>query len=144
MRAYRFDFDADVTEEQRLLNGTRYLSLEGETAGEDEVWLLSLNFGQPKEPGAPISEGDLTLSGPDGEFFASVFEGHIELEVDEVSGAEREALSLNLRIEGGEDAFDGAQGTVRLAGALSGGRAELRAEIAITKPGEEPDTRGCA
>ena len=144
MQTYLLDFVAELTDDQRLLNGTRSVALEGEVVGGSEVWTLVLSFVQPKEAGAPIEEGDLTISGPGGDLFAGLAGGRCEAEIDEASGAEREALRLDLFVEGGEGVFDGARGTVRLLGALSGGEATLRTEIALEGAAEEADTHGCS
>ena len=144
VQAYLVEFAAEVTDEQRLLSGARLVALEGEGVTSGEVWTLVLSFVQPKEAEAPFEEGDLTLSGPAGELFAGLIQGWSKPEFDERSGAEQETLSLRLGIEGGEGAFAGARGTVRLLGALSGGRAELRAEVDLEAGAEEADHDGCA
>jgi hypothetical protein len=141
--AYHLDLALEVTEEQRLLNGARYLTLEGESSGQGEAWSAVLNFGQPKEPGAPLLEADLNLSRGDAEVFASLVEGRVEPAAEDLSGADGESVELLLRIEGGEGGFSSALGSIRLAGMLSAGRAALRADVDIEETTEELNADGC-
>ncbi|MGI8553302.1 MAG: hypothetical protein ACR2PL_21325 [Dehalococcoidia bacterium] len=130
MTPFTLDIACQISEDQRLLNGSRVLELEGTAGG----YSLTLALVQPKEPEAPIVEGDLSLTGSEGELFASIESGRISAVVDDISGIELEALDLRLQIEGGEGAYAGTQGTVRLLGVLAGGEVDLQVQIEQTPP----------
>jgi len=124
-------FDTEIVERQRLLDGAEHVWLEGRAAGPGEPWMISLNYARPKESGAPMEEGDLSLEGPDGNLEAALETGRIEFVVDEVAGDERELLALGLRVQDGEGAFQHATGSARIRGEVSGdeGRLELTLEL---------------
>jgi len=124
-------FDTEIVERQRLLDGAEHVWLEGRAAGRGDPWILSLNYARPKEPGAAMEEGDLTLEAPDGTLQAALEAGRIDIVVDEVAGDERELLALALRVEDGEGEFQHATGSARVRGEVSGdeGRLELTLEL---------------
>lgn len=88
----------EVSERTELLNGTLQLSIEGavgadsaarDSAAKDEAapWELSASFAWKlgRDGDVPLSEGDLTLEGRDGELFATLGEGVAAVDPD--SGA---------------------------------------------------------
>ncbi len=138
MSELTLNFDAEVIEQQTLLNGTRYLSIDGEAEDEAGTWELALSFAQPKEPGAPLNEGDLTLTGPDGSLVAGLESGETAIVMDDLGEDERQRLDLTLAVNGGEGAFEAAAGTVRVQGLLTGGSGRLDVRLAL----EEEETGG--
>ncbi len=90
--------EGEVSERAELLNGALQLSIEGVVAagsaatdrvGTDEAapWELSasLSWRLGRDGDVPLSEGDLTLEGRDGEFFETLTEGVAAVDPD--SGA---------------------------------------------------------
>lgn len=83
----------EVSERTELLNGTLQLSIEGavgaDSAARDGAapWELSASFAWKlgRDGDVPLSEGDLTLEGRDGELFATLGEGVAAVDPD--SGA---------------------------------------------------------
>lgn len=111
-------FDAEVVDEQRLLNGTRYVSIEGVTSEDVDGWSLTLSYAQPKETDADSEEGDLTLSGPLGTIVAELESGRAGIVIDENDGEEREVVDLSFRVSGGDGSYADGAGEVRVAGTL--------------------------
>lgn len=122
-------FDVEVLEDQRQLNGTRYVSLEGAEIPVDgqtaSGWTLALNFAQPKD--ASLDEADLTLSSLEGSVFAGLESGRTDIVNDDIGGDERESIDLTLRIVGGDGGYSEAAGQIRLSGDLQavGGQFEI-------------------
>lgn len=117
MEAIEVDIAGDVVERQELLNGMQILTLEG--ASEDGAWTLvgglSWNIGLRALP----PEGDITLSHDGGdELFGTLASG----EVREAEAADEAdyALALEYDVDGGEGAYAGASGRLRIAGVLFG------------------------
>lgn len=126
------EFEAEVVEQQRLLNGAEYLSLQGQ--GEGIPWSLSLSFERPKESGAAMTDGDLTLTAPQGVLFAGLESGRADIVIDEIAGDEQTTLKLSFQIHGGEGDFEDAAGAVALQGEIAGAQASLRLTLSL-EPG---------
>lgn len=125
------EFAVEVTEEQRLLNGTRYRALEGQAEYADALWTLMLSLGQRKEANLPPSEGELTLASDGGELFAGVEEGQLRVEPDDLLGTDCEVVDLSFRIEAGSGAYEQRSGSVRIQGTLTGAEGTLKAHVAL-------------
>ena len=119
-----------------MLNGMRYLSLEGRAEDDESGWTLSLSFGRPKEPEAGVEEAELTLSSADGDLVGVFEQGRFDPVIDELTSAERERLDLSFHLDGGEGAFAGVAGRVHLYGELSGEEGALHAELDLVKAAE--------
>jgi hypothetical protein len=113
-------FEAQVVEDQRLLNGARYLAIEGEAEHEGTPWTLTLSFERPKGADSPIEEGDLTLAAPTGALFAGLESGGTDMVFDEAAGAERDVYELVFRVNGGDDQFQDWQGQIGIRAELDG------------------------
>jgi hypothetical protein len=139
----RLQFEGEVIEEQRLLNGARYLSVEGRSEeGEAEAhggaWTLTLNLEQPKDAENPIEEGDLTLVAPDRTLFAGLESGRAAIVIDE-AGDERELFELSFRVSAGEGALHGSRGLIELRAELTGDRLIILATLHLTAPKGGPE-----
>jgi hypothetical protein len=131
-------FAAEVVEQQTLLNGTRYLSIEGEAESDAGVWAMALNFAVPKEAGAPLDEGDLTLTGPSGSLVAGLESGETAIVMDDPGEDEQQRLDLTFAVSGGEEGFAAVAGTVLLRGLLTGSSGRLDVQLAL-EAGPHPD-----
>lgn len=104
---FEVHLEGDVVERTELLNGTCTISIEGATP--DATWnvagVVSWNRGLVDYAG----EGDLSLAGREGEFFASLVIAQAE-----AGGEDQEDVRLLVRyeIDGGSGRFDGATGAV--------------------------------
>jgi len=127
MPQFNLQFQVEVIEDQRQLNGARYVSLEGPGDEEAQGWAIALNYGQSKD--ASLEEADLALTGPNGGIFAGLESGKTDIVTDDVSGDEHEMLELTLRISGGDGDYADAAGEVRLCGDIlaGGGRITVSA-----------------
>jgi hypothetical protein len=136
MNPAHLQFDVEVLDDQRQLNGTRHVSVAGTSAstpaGEPLGWSLDLNFVQSKD--GSIEEADLTLSGADGRIFAGLVSGGTDIVTDDIGGDERELLNLILQVDGGDGAHAGDAGEVRLAGDLRGISGQF--DIALAPSGQ--------
>ncbi len=116
--------EGEVSERTELLNGTLQLSIEGEVAADGAVtdsavadsaasWELSASFAWrlARDGDVPLSEGDLSLEGHDGELFATLDAGVATVDPDSgaatvratfiIDGVEGERLAtLGLRPDG--------------------------------------------
>ena len=136
--------EGEVSERTELLNGTLQLSIEGEVAADGAAadsaasWELSASFAWrlARDGDVPLSEGDLTLEGHDGELFATLGAGVATVDPDSgaatvratfiIDGVEGERLiDLGLRPDGAVTAelTVGAErwsGELRLPGTAEG------------------------
>jgi hypothetical protein len=127
----RFEFDAELTDEQSLLNGKRSVSIEGEATHDGDPWFLSLTFERPKSPSGPIVEGDLTLTAQAGIVVAGLESGRVDMVIDDILGDERDVMELVFRPLGQDGALEGLAGRIELSGELAGGRAMLRIRLQL-------------
>ena len=144
------EIEAEVVEQQRLLNGAEYLTLEGEgvltsplaaedrhalspgmAESADEAWSFTLSFERRKETGAALTDGDLTLTASLGTLFGELEAGRTGAVVDELAGDERTTLELAFQIRGGEGHFDRSNGVVRVEGEIVGTTATLQLTLAV-------------
>jgi hypothetical protein len=123
----RITFNAEVVEEQRQLDGSRYVAVEG-ADDSDGAWFLMLTFGQAKSPETELTEGDLTLTGPDGVILAGLESGHADIVNDDADGDEQEVFDLMLRANGGEGKYAEIEGLIRLRAELLGTQGSIRLE----------------
>jgi hypothetical protein len=130
-RMLTLEFEAEIVERQRLLNGAEYVSLEGRGSGPNENWRLALNYARAKESGAPAEEGDLTVEGPGGSLQAALESGRVDLVTDELGGDEQELLTLDLRFEDGDGEFSRAAGSARIRGKVVGSEAWLELTLEL-------------
>jgi hypothetical protein len=114
----RIRFAIEITEDQRQLNGTRYVGLEGASQeGHEPIpWTLSLNFAQSID--GSIEEGDLSITSKRGSIYAEIESGSCDSVPDETSGDERNELGLSTKIEGGDGEFAGLEGSARVSGSF--------------------------
>lgn len=87
----------EIVERQTYLNGSRYYLIEGGGADGAPGWTFTLALTVPKEPGAPVAEGDLTLSHGQRSWFADVVGGEQRETFDEALDAAVVAVTLSLR-----------------------------------------------
>ena len=123
-------FEGSIVDSAAYLDGTREFVIEAESAdGTGEPWRLTVSFRWPKEHDTPLSEGDLTLSAPDGgELVAVLQSGSAEEELDEDTGGESIQLALVFRAMSGEGSLaDVADASV--TGALTGEDAQLLLDL---------------
>ena len=106
--------EGEVSERTELLNGTLQVSIEGEVAADGAAsWELSASFAWrlARDGDVPLSEGDLSLEGHDGELFATLGAGVATVDPDSgaatvratfiIDGVEGERLAaLGLRPDG--------------------------------------------
>jgi hypothetical protein len=135
---FALSFEAEVVDEQTLLNGTRYVSIEGASESDAGSWTLALNFAEPKESGAALDEGDLVLSGPEGSIVAGLESGETAIVMDDSGEDEQRRLDLSLAVTDGEGGYAGATGEVRLCGVLVGGSGHLDATLSLATEPEAP------
>ena len=125
------DFEAEVTDEQSLLNGRRLLSIDGESQIDHETWAVSLSFERPKSPAGPIEEGDLTLTGQSGTLVGGLASGRIDIAIDEMQGDERDVFELSFRPLAEDGELEDAEGRIEVTGSLSGAAASLRINLRL-------------
>jgi hypothetical protein len=125
------EFDVEVVDEQRHLNGMRYIWIEGCASEGAGSWTLALNYGRPKDEESSLEEGDAAITGPNGSIFAGLESGRADIVNDEVSGDERELLSLALRVSGGDGKYAGVTGSALIRGELAGVEGRLTAELSV-------------
>jgi hypothetical protein len=124
-------FAVEVTEDQRQLNGTRYVGLQGASQREDNESIdgtLSLNFARAID--GSVEEADLTLSSERGGIYAEVESGKCDSEPDEASGDEGNELGLSMKIESGDGEFAGLEGLIRLSGTFRPDGGEVTVYVA--------------
>lgn len=131
------NFAIEVTNEERLLDGRRIVSIEGVSAEGVGRWSLVFGFGQPEPPNPSVDEGELTLLGPQGDLFAVLDGGRIDTIVDEDIVEELEQLDILFRIEGGERDFEQAQGYIRIHGTVSGNQGSIGILIDLTDANDQ-------
>lgn len=125
------EFEAEIVDEQRLLNGVHSVSIDGRTEHEGRSWSLALSFDRAKGVEAVVEEGDLSLNSDDGTLFAGLESGQADIVIDEIAGSEREVFALSFEVSGGEGRFEGATGQVVLRGELEGGRGRMVAALSV-------------
>jgi hypothetical protein len=124
-------FQLEVLEDQRQLNGSRYVSLEGLDEDPSGDWTVTLNFGQAKD--LTLEEADLSLAGPRGRIFAGLDLGSADIVTDDVGGDEVEQLDIALLVSGGEGDFADVIGEVHVRAELSADRGRCELSISIRK-----------
>jgi propanediol dehydratase large subunit len=121
--------EGDVVERTELLNGTVTIALEGESG--DGTWtvsgVLSWNRGLVDFAG----EGDLTISGADGDLFASLTSATVAGTLEDASDDDGQVvLQARYEVDGGLGNFEGASGSIEgqviVEGARFGGTWHLR------------------
>lgn len=142
MQQASLEFAIEMTNEERLLDGRRIVSIEGVSADEAGRWSLAFGFGQPEPPNPGVDEGELTLLGPEGDLFAVLEGGRIDRNVDEDTVEELEQLDIFFRIAGGERDFEQAQGYIRIQGALRGDEGSLSMIIDLTGANDQQNEEG--
>jgi len=124
-------FEVEVVEVQRHLNGTRYVSIEGDEEGASGGWAIALNYGRPKDEESSLEEADLALTGPRGSLFAGLESGRTDIVTDDVGGDDRELLELTMRVHGGDGDFADAAGEIRLQGEIMAAAGRLDVIISL-------------
>jgi hypothetical protein len=124
-------FNTELVEEQRLLSGVRYVTLEGDSETDFGAWTITLNYGQPKELRGSVDEGDVILAGPGGSLFGGLQSGRTDLVTDDLSGDEKERLDLRFLLNAAEGEHEGAGGSIRIRGELTAGQGQLEVEVAL-------------
>lgn len=130
MNATEFEIAGDVVEWQTLLNGMRIASIEG--ASVDGDWTLSLSVSWNVRSGPDVSEGDLTLTRPDGaELYATLTEGRIGELPSGAADAAGYGARLEFAVDGGAEELAYASGVISADGQLSREGCSLRVRIAV-------------
>jgi hypothetical protein len=110
------EFEGEVIERQSFLNGTRSLWIE--TAGEDD-WTAQIALTLPRDEGAPLTEGDVTLAHGESSWFGTLQTGvHAMLE-DEATDALVLAVTARYVIDSGAASskdWTAADVSLRIAG----------------------------
>ncbi|MHB8577130.1 MAG: hypothetical protein ACYDCQ_17595 [Dehalococcoidia bacterium] len=87
----------DVVERQSFLNGIRSLLFEGAAEFDDGVWSWTLALTLPKDDGAQLSEGDLSLVDTgEREWYSAVTGGTYRETTDDETGAGTIVVRLEL------------------------------------------------
>lgn len=121
----RLTFDCAVIDTQSYLDGTRELTLEGETSGgtADVPWQMTLTLRWPKDE-AP-DDGDLSLTRADGAaLYAGLRQGTVSERADE-SGDTLLELTLAFDVASAEGSLVGTGGGVKISGTIAGSDATL-------------------
>lgn len=126
MPELRITFNAEIVDEQRQLDGARYVALEG--VDESGAWFLSLTYGYPKGQESALAEADMTLTGPSGTILAGLESGRTDIVNDDVGGGELETVDVLLQASAGEGEYDGFVGVLRLRCELVGSQGTVSVE----------------
>lgn len=135
----RFELDGEIVDRQTFLDGTREFTIEAQSAPEpgEAVWLTTLSFRWLAEIDASIEEGDLSLTGPDGDgVYAAITEGEAESVFDEDIADEVTMLSLRGEVRSGEGQYAAWRGTIRVTGRIAGEEVHLEMETNLRPPDE--------